>query len=231
MAGRFATIALSGAVALAAGFGGAALYHASGLGEQSTRAYLLENPDILPQMAEALQRQDSEKRLASLGGEVTQGFPGAVLGNPQGSKVLVEFTDYNCGFCRLSQGHVAELVESDPEVRVVIREWPIFEGSEEPARMALAAAKQGKYAAFHRALFAEDSRDEAAIARAAQKAGLDLERARIDAAGQDVTVELAKNRSMAEQLGFSGTPSWVAGGATFEGAVGPDALAEALEGA
>ena len=86
-----------------------------------------------------------------------------------------------------------------------------------------------KRQAFHKALFEQDSRDNAAIIRAGEMAGLDMERARSDAAGQDVSVELANNQAIAQQLGFGGTPSWVAGGQTFEGAVGQEKLAVALE--
>ena len=228
MAGRIASLALTGAVALVAGFAGAAAYEASGLGNASTRTYLVENPEILPQMAEALQRRDAQGRLADVRGDVVSPFPGAVLGNPQGSRTLVEFSDYNCGYCRLSTEHVDALIAADPELKVVLREWPIFDGSETLARMALAAAKQDKYAAFHNALFALDSRDEAAIEQAGQQAGLDMEQARADAAGDDISMELAKNQALAQRLNFSGTPSWVVGDTVLEGAVGQERLAEAL---
>ena len=228
MAGNWTTIAASGALALVAGFGGAALYDRTGMGQEQTRAYLLENPEILPEMAEAYQKQEAKERLAQVGGDAMQPFPGAVLGNPQGTRTLVEFSDYNCGYCRMARDHVDALVAADPELRVVVREWPIFEGSEEPARMALAAAKQGKYAAFHAALFEEDSRDAESIRRAAAKAGLDLDRAIEDAVGEDITVELAKNQSVAQALGFGGTPSWIAGGTPLEGAVGQERLADLI---
>ena len=128
----------------------------------------------------------------------------------------------------MSQAHVDELVASDPELRVVIKEWPIFEGSDASARMALAAAKQGKYAAFHRALFEAEVADEAAIARAGQAAGLDMDRAREDAASQDVTMELMRNSLLAEELGFTGTPAWITGNRILNGAQGTDALAKAI---
>lgn len=228
MAGNWKTIVMSGAVALAAGFGGAALYGTAGFGEEATRTYLIENPEILQQMAEALQRQEARQRLAQVGDDALEPFPGAVLGNPDGSKTLVEFSDYNCGFCRVSREHVDALVAADPDLRVVIRELPIFEGSEEPARMALAAAKQGRFPEFHKALFEQDSRDAAAITRAASIAGLDMERAMADAVGDDISVELAKNQAVAQTLGFAGTPSWIAGGTPLEGAVGVERLAELI---
>jgi protein-disulfide isomerase len=219
---------LTALIALVAGFGGAALWSLSGLGHTQTRAYLVENPDILPEMAEAYQRAEAQGRLADIEQEVAQAFPGAVLGNPDGSKVLVKFTDYGCTFCRQSVPGVDQLIANDPELKVVVREWPIFEGSETAARMALAAARQGKYAAFYHAMFDQGSPSEAGIERAAQIAGLDMDAATAFAASDEATAELAKNMAFARTLQFTGTPSWVAGGQVIEGMVPPERLAEAL---
>ena len=158
-------------------------------------------------------------------------FPGAVLGNPEGTRTLFEFSDYNCGYCRLSHGHLEQLIAQDPQLRVVIKEWPIFEGSEAAARLALAAAKQGKFAAFHGALFEQETADADALARAGEAAGLDMERARADAEGQDVTMELMRNALLAEELGFTGTPAWITGNTILQGAQGVDALARAVDAA
>ena len=110
----------------------------------------------------------------------------------------------------------------------MIREWPIFEGSDQAARMALAAAKQGKYAAFHDRMFAAGPPSPAAIERAAREAGLDLPAARAFAASPEAELELRTNRELARRLGFEGTPSWVAGSQAFSGAVGRARLAEAI---
>ena len=216
------------ALALLGGLLGAALFSATGLGNRQTEAYLLDNPELLQRMAQELQDRDTQKRLAAAGDEWREPFPGAVLGNPKGTKTLFEFSDYNCTYCRLSADDVEKLVESDPDLRVVVKEWPIFEGSEGPARMALAAAKQGKFAAFHRALYDQESADEEAVATAAKTAGLDLDRARKDAAGQDVTMELMRTNLLAQELGFTGTPAWITGNRILQGAQGADALAEAI---
>ena len=220
---------ITAVTALVFGFLGAAIWSISGLNDSRTREYLMANPDILPEMAEAYQSQEASKRIASMGDELFTAFPGAVLGNPDGTKVLVEFTDYNCPYCKSSLADVKRLVESDREVKVVVREWPIFEGSDEPARMALAAAKQGKYEVFHDALFEIGARDSASIEAAAKKAGLDLEQARKDAASDAVTLEIARNQGLAQGLGFDGTPSWVTRNKAINGAVGFDALKEALD--
>ncbi|MBB3034260.1 DsbA family protein [Alteriqipengyuania lutimaris] len=220
------------ALALLGGLLGAGLFAITGIGQhwadRQTEAYLLDNPEMLQRMASELQARDAERRLAAAGEEWRAPFPGAVLGNPEGSRTLFEFSDYNCGYCRLSHAHVEQLVAQDPELRVVIKEWPIFEGSEAAARMALAAAKQDKFAAFHRALFEQETADDAAIARAAEAAGLDVRRARTEAQGEDVTMELMRNALLAEELGFTGTPAWITGNRILQGAQGVEALAEAI---
>lgn len=208
------------AIALLAGFAGAAIWSFTGAGHGQTRAYLIENPEILPEMARAYQAQEAKDRLASAGERVREPFPGAVLGNPNGSRTLVKFTDYACGYCRASVADIDRLIAQDPELRVVIREWPIFQGSEAAARMGLAAAQQGKFEAFYHAMFAGGPPSEENIVSAARSAGLDMDAARSFGASEAVTAELARNEAFARQLGFTGTPSWVAGDAAFEGAVG-----------
>ena len=218
-------------VALVFGFLGAWAFAMSGMGGDATRAWLLAHPEILPEMAEAYQANQAKERLASTGTDVARPFPGAVLGNPEGTVTLVEFSDYGCTFCRQSVEDVKALIAANPDLKVVMREWPIFEGSEVAARMALAAAKQGKYQAFHDAMFAAGPPSAATISRAAQIAGLDMEAARRFGGSSEATVELQKNMDLARRLGFEGTPSWVAGEAAFSGAVGRARLAEALEAA
>lgn len=218
----------TGLLALACGFAGAAAWSFSGLGNGQTRDYLVANPDILPEMAEAFQRQQISDRLASVSEEVREPFPGAVLGNPQGSQTLVKFTDYGCTYCRMSVADTDRLLRENPDLRVVVREWPIFEGSEGAARMALAAAKQGKFAEFYHAMFELGPPSDESVAAAARRAGLDLEQARSDASSQEITTELAQNQAYGQSLGFTGTPSWIAGDEVLEGAVGYDTLKAAL---
>ena len=220
---------LTALIALVFGFAGAALWSLSGLGNGKTRDYLLANPQILPEMAEAYQRGDAQNRLAQIADEVKQPFPGAVLGNPQGSKVLVKFTDYGCTYCRQSVAAIDKLIATDPELKVVVREWPIFDGSEQAARMALAAAKQGKYPAFYHAMFEQGPPSEAGIARAAEIAGLDIAAAEAFAQSDEATAELAKSMAFARTLQFTGTPSWVAGSEVIEGLVPAERLAKALD--
>lgn len=223
------TLFLTALVALVAGFGGAALWSLSGLGDAQVRKYLVAHPEILPEMAEAYDRQQSAKRLADVGDDVERAFPGAVLGNPNGKITLVEFTDYACTYCRASLPHVQQLIAANPELRVVVREWPIFDGSEDAARMALAAAKQGKFEAFHNAMFAQGPPNPDRVEAAARSAGLDFAAARAYAVSPEVDVEIAQNQGLAQQLGFTGTPSWVVGGQTMVGAIGIDGLQRGID--
>lgn len=220
---------ITAALALVFGFLGAAIWSLSGLADTRTRSYLRENPEVLNEMVAELEAREQAQRLANVGGEVFKPFPGAVLGNPSGSKTLVEFTDYNCPYCEASLEDVAKLVESDPEVRVVVREFPIFEGSDVASRMALAAALQGKYEAFHKRMFEMGPATPETVDAAARAAGLDMAIAKKDAASPRVAIELARNRAMANMIGFGGTPAWVTGDRAKEGAIGFDGLRQLLE--
>lgn len=200
--------------------------------EKIVRNYILEHPEILPEAMENLQKRQNAQALSGIRDQVAAPFPGAVLGNPQGKVTLVEFTDFACTFCRQSVADVEQLVATHPDLRVVIRELPILSpASTDAARMALAAAEQGKYAAFHHAMFAAGRPAADTIAAAAQAAGLDMERARRAIADPRIEAELARNLDFARQLGFNGTPSWVVGEQLLSGAVGRARLSEAIAAA
>ncbi|KHK92681.1 DSBA oxidoreductase [Novosphingobium malaysiense] len=200
--------------------------------ENVVHDYILEHPEILPQAMEELQRRQNAQQLAGVRSTVETPFPGAVLGNPDGKVTLVEFTDFACGYCRQSLPDVKALIENNPDLRIVVRELPIISPqSPEAARMALAAAEQGKYPAFHDAMFAAGQLDDETIEAVARKVGLDMDRARQFAASPTAEAEISRNLDLASRLGFSGTPSWVAGDRLISGAVGIDRLTQAVEAA
>lgn len=200
--------------------------------ESVVHDYILDHPEILPQAMENLQNRQTSQQLAGVRQSVETPFPGAVLGNPDGRITLVEFSDYACGYCRKSLPDVAALVKNNPDLRVVIRELPIISPhSPDAAKMALAAAEQGKFVAFHDAMFSAGQIDPQSIEAAARSAGLDLDRARRIAASPAVEAEIGRNYDMANRLGFGGTPSWVAGERLISGAVGIEQLSEAVKAA
>lgn len=183
------------------------------------RDYVLSHPEILPEAMDNLRRNEDAKQLAGVRGEVERPFPGAILGNPNGKIVVVEFADYACGYCKKAVADLDVLIAKNPELKVVMRELPILSPqSAEAAKMALAAGEQGKYPAFHKAMYEIGKPDPQNIEAAARAAGLDLDRARKFAADPRLEAEIERNLNLARQLGFSGTPSWVVGERLVQGA-------------
>lgn len=197
--------------------------------EAVVREYILAHPEILPQAMQNLQARENEKLLEDVRADVERPFPGAVLGNPAGKVTLVVFTDFACGYCKQSVPEVDALIAANPDLRVVVRELPIIApASEDAARWALAAALQGRYPQFHRAMFAAGRPDAASIEAAARTAGLDMDKARGAISDPKIDDEISGNMAMARKLGLSGTPSWVAGKRLLFGAVGQDELGKAI---
>ncbi|MFC6620622.1 DsbA family protein [Novosphingobium panipatense] len=226
-AAKFTVVAAGIAVIAAGGwFGGRIAV------ERVVHDYILQNPEILPQAMDELRRREASKALAGVRQTVETPFPGAILGNPQGAITLVEFSDYACGYCRQSLPDIDRLIAANPDLRIVVRELPIISPhSAEAARMALAAAEQGKYAQFHQAMYSAGQVDAPTIEAVAKKVGLDMERARRVAASPTVEAEISRSMELAQRLGFSGTPSWVAGDKLIPGAVGFDQLSQAVDAA
>ena len=212
--------------ALAAGLigaliGGGAVAWSS---RQSVRDYLLENPEILPEAMDRLREREAAKVVTAHRSALETPFAGAWAGAPDGDVVLVEFFDYACGYCRRSNADVDRLLREDKKLKVVWREWPVLgPDSEAAARASLAAAQAGRFKPFHDALFAAGRPDAEALARARAAAGLSGD---LPAAATDQ--ELAKNFELARNLEATGTPTFVVGDRIFQGAVGYEALREAI---
>lgn len=200
--------------------------------EAIVRDYILKNPEVIPEAITILQNRSTQEKLASAREPLETPYPGAILGNPEGTVTLVEFSDYACGYCRASKADVERLVAENKDLKIVIRELPILsDASRDAAKWALAAADQGKFAAFHHALFDGGRPGEASILAAAAKARLDLVKAREAVKSERITDEIASNMGLAQTLGFGGTPSWIVGDKILEGAVGYDQLSAAVEAA
>lgn len=200
--------------------------------ESLVREYILQHPEVLPEAMERLQQRESAAQIAPMRGALETPFPGAVLGNPDGKVTLVEFTDFACTYCRQSVKALEGLIAKNPDLRVVIRELPIIAPESGPAaRMALAAAAQGKYPAYHKLMFEGPRPSEESINAAAGAAGLDLAAARSFGASSGVEEELKRNLEVARQLGVNGTPAWVIGDRIISGAVPAADLQTAIDAA
>lgn len=229
---------LSGSFFLAAILGGLVSFGAQHLatgeradgGGEAIRAYLLEHPEVLPEAMEKLQEREYAKAISPNRKAFETPFAGAEWGNPNGDVTVVAFLDYACGYCRASLPSLAKLVANDPKVRIVYREYPVLgDASVSAARWALAAAEQGKFRAFHEALYANGQLDEASIASAATGVGLDKARAARVMATPAVDAEISNNHKLAASIGGRGTPVWVIGDKVIPGYVEYSVLADAVK--
>lgn len=209
--------------------------------ETVVRNYILDHPEILPEAMDRLQERetkklqqaqdDAQKVLPQHLPALRKPYAGAWAGNPNGDVTVVAFMDYACGYCRASLPGIDELLAKDPDVRIVYREYAVL-GPESvvAARWALAAAEQGKFRAFHDALYAAGPSDQG-IAQAAARAGLDKAAAEKASRSAAVEQELVANRALGGKLAMTGTPSWVIGDRLYYGARGYAELAEAVAAA
>lgn len=196
--------------------------------EKIVREYILANPEILPEAMENLRGREVAKVVRANRKAIETPFAGAWEGASDADVTVVQFFDYNCGYCRSSMADIDKLLAADKRVRVVYREFPVLgPDSENAARLSLAAAKAGKYATFHRAIYETGRAEPRAAERIAKQMGVDLAFA-TDPAAQ---AEIDANLNLARPLGMTGTPSWVVGDKVLTGAVGYEALRDAVAAA
>lgn len=199
------------------------------------RNYLTENPEILVEMTTELEERQQVKQAAlqkkaiSDNAEAIFRSPLAyAAGNPDGDVTVVEFFDYNCGYCRRALPDLVKLIDNDDKVRVVFKELPIFgEESEGAAKAALAAGKQGKYFEMHQKLFSAPGKvDKDKALRVASELGLDVPQLEKDMEDPSIQQGLDETRELAEKLGLQGTPLYLIGDLMLPGA--PDDLYDQL---
>jgi protein-disulfide isomerase len=195
----------------------------------AVRAYILDHPEIIREAVDKLQQNDSARLLTDNRDALQTPFSGAWAGAPDGDVVLVEFTDYACGFCRASVADIDRLLAEDRKLKVVYREIPILgPNSEDAAIVALSAARQGRHAAVHRALFAAGAPSPAKTAAVAATQKLDTARIASDRTDPVIGREISDNLALARTIGLTGTPTFVIGNRILSGAVGYDALKQAI---
>jgi protein-disulfide isomerase len=203
--------------------------------------YLLTHPEVMQDvMAELEKRQqsaDAEKHRAAVVENKATLFSSphqVVLGNPQGNVTMVEFFDYNCGFCKRAMTDMLDLIKTDNNLKFVLKEFPVLgEGSVEAARVAVAARMQDangkKYIEFHQKLLgSRGAADKMRALAVAKEVGFDMPRLERDMGSDEVKKTIEENMKLAEALGVSGTPSYVVGEEVVIGAVGLDALREKI---
>lgn len=201
------------------------------------RQYLLDNPDVLVDVSKELEKRqqvaEDEKRsgaLVSNAKEIFKSGDDLVAGNPDGDVTMVEFFDYNCGWCKKGLPEVLSLVESDKNLRLVMKEFPIFGGdSDYAATAALASKAQGKYWEFHLAMLGHDGKITAAdVDEIAKAQGLDLEKLKADMQSPAIAAILARNHKLATDLAINGTPAFIIDTKLVPGYLPKDGLMAAI---
>jgi protein-disulfide isomerase len=196
---------------------------------------LLTNPELLMEAQTALEAKmekiQNERMAVAIkdnSAEIFRPTTSPVVGNSNGDVTVIEFFDYNCGYCKKALPDVAQLIDKDKKVKLIPKEFPILaKGSEDAARVALAAKAQGKYWEFHRAMLeSQGQANEASALRIAEKLGLDMARLKKDMASAEVKKEIEDTRKLAAKLGIQGTPHFLVGDRIIPGA--PENLAELL---
>lgn len=218
--------------------------HPDEIGE-IVKGYLIRHPDALREvLVEAVKRRqpgmtpagaDKAAVIRSNAAALFDSAHQVTLGNAKGGVTIVEFFDYNCGFCKRALADTEHVLKSHPDVKLVLKEFPILgPGSVEAARVGIAVRMQDpsgeKYLEFHRVLLGgRGPADRARAMAVAQQIGLDAAQLERDAASDEVRETLEENAKLARALGVSGTPSYVVGDAVVPGAVGIAVLEDRIK--
>lgn len=196
-----------------------------GLFDQLVRKSLARQPEVLMETADLLREKQMAPVIDQHRAALETPFASSWQGSATPDVTLVEFYDYACGYCRSSLPVLARLLKEDPKLRIVYREFPILgPQSEAASRLALAASKAGRFQQFHDALYAAGRPSPETLAKAAAAAGIPAD----PPASPEIDGELRNNFQVASALGASGTPLFIVGNQVLNGAVGYEALKEAI---
>jgi protein-disulfide isomerase len=212
--------------------------------ERIVREYLLSHPELLQDVMNELEKRqamaEAEKHRASVKEHSAEIFASprqVTLGNPQGDVTIVEFFDYNCGYCKRAMADMLDLLKNDAKLKFVLKEFPVLgEGSVQAAQVAAAVRMQDKtgkkYLEFHQKLLGSRGQvDKARALAVAKEVGLDMARIEKDMASDEAKATIEESLKLADALGLNGTPSYVVGGDVVIGAVGLNTLKEKVNAA
>ena len=207
------------------------------------RAYLLENPEVIMEAVQVLESRRKQAEQAE-GRDLISDNADAIFddgyshvaGNPDGDVTVVEFIDYNCGYCKKAHADVRELVETDAGLRYVIKEFPILGPSSVTAAKAALAAKSQQdgrlYMAFNDALMGHrGALTDEQVWEIADEVGLDVEALRTRAESEEITTQIARTYDLAKTLQIQGTPTFVIGDELVRGYAPLDVMRETVAAA
>lgn len=200
------------------------------------RETILKNPEIIQDALIELERRNTvaqadaqRNAVAAEKARITDPATSVIIGNPEGDITLVEFMDYNCGFCKRAMEDVTALSKADPKLRVVLKDFPILgPDSVEASRVAVAVKNQlqgAKYFEFHNKLMGVKGKVNAAKALdIAKEAGADIAQVKKDMEAPATKAAIEDTVALGDRLGLTGTPAFIVGDEIVFGAVGQAAL-------
>lgn len=192
--------------------------------------YIRANPEVLRDALLSLAEREAEERREQAMFILRSDDGDPFLGNPDASFVIYEFSDYNCGYCKRVFKPLQDLIASDGDIKLVIKEFPILsETSVLAAQAGIAAQAQGVFEDFHVAMMtARGAISMDSILAAARSAGADLDRLQADMNSPAVEAIIARTRAAAQQLEISGTPGLVIGRQVIPGAISLDQMRDVI---
>lgn len=201
------------------------------------KEYLVKNPEVVIEALTAYQNKEQAdagkafKEKYSQHKDFLTSSSAPFAGNPKGKVTVVEFFDYNCGYCHRAVEDVTKLIEADKDVKVIFHDYPILsESSGEASRYALASQKQDKYFEFHQKLMKySGQKNEDAYKKIATELGLDFDKLKKDADSKEVREALEKNTEVARDLGINGTPAFIFNDNLVPGYIGVDDMKRMVE--
>jgi len=202
------------------------------------KKYIQENPEVILDSVEeygrgqqAADMKDRQKAVEENIGWLEDNDMLPVAGNPDGDVTVIEFFDYNCGYCKKALKDVTTLMGEDKNVKIVFVEMPILgRTSELAAKWAMAAKEQDAYLEYHIALMENRGPiTETALVKIAEKVGLDVDKMRVDADSDEIQKMVNEKTSKASKMGISGTPAFIIDGQLYGGYIGIDRMRDAVK--
>jgi len=205
---------------------------------QEIRAYLLENPEVLMEAIAVLEQRQKEAQtfndesLIAVNAEALFLDQNSYMGgNPEGDVTIVEFLDYRCGYCKRAHPEVTELINSDGNIRYIIKEFPILgDQSVLASRFAISTLQNvgpEAYAKVHDALMTfRGDISQSSLKRLAKSLDLDAGLIMKAMDSDDVSAVISENRALAQRMQITGTPSFVMGAQMVRGYVPLDGMKE-----
>jgi protein-disulfide isomerase len=194
--------------------------------------YLLENPEVIFEAVDKFRANEREmeeklfsKKYDEYRDDIINDPTSPSVGPDDADVVIVEFFDYNCGYCKQAFFDVQAILKDDKNVKVIFKELPILSsGSKTAAQWALASHKQGKYWEYHSKIMKSPSKDERTLEKLAKDIGLDIKKLKKDAESTEIQEAIENNLELTRQLGIRGTPAFIINDSLARGYIGLEGM-------